>query len=230
MQKNFTRGVVVGPLDPSAKTWPGAAELTLLRLVGMTWSTSDLSHPVVAAAMLLIGQYLAQARIRSLADIAAGLFLCTVVGQYEEQSKRLAPEVVNFLLNALLVLVPSSFASIKSLPGFFPAPDFAQDHVKSLRLKSATASSLAPSAKVDFVKSLAATKSKKDDAQLKVDLVATTFRLLTDLSVKYVSLDAFVEVFRPIEAVLGKLSTKAMSPELKVRAVLHFLHLISLFR
>lgn len=81
MQKNLARGLAHGPLLPDARTWPGSAELALLRLVGAIWSTSDLNHAVGAPAMLLIGQYLAQARVRSLSDVAAGLFLCTLVLQ-----------------------------------------------------------------------------------------------------------------------------------------------------
>lgn len=81
MQKNLTRGLARGAADPRAKTWPGAAELTLLRTVGMIWSTSDFSHPVVAPAMLLMGQYLSQGRVRNTADLGSGLFLCSLVAQ-----------------------------------------------------------------------------------------------------------------------------------------------------
>lgn len=81
MQKNLTRGLARGAADPRAKTWPGAAELTLLRMVGMIWSTSDFSHPVVAPAMLLMGQYLSQGRVRGTADLGSGLFLCSLVAQ-----------------------------------------------------------------------------------------------------------------------------------------------------
>ena len=81
MQKNLTRGLARGAADPRARTWPGAAELTLLRMVGTIWSTSDFSHPVVAPAMLLMGQYLSQARVRDTADLASGLSLCSLVAQ-----------------------------------------------------------------------------------------------------------------------------------------------------
>lgn len=76
MQKNFVRGLSKSPLSLEAKTWPGAPELAVLRLIGLVWSTSDFSHPVVAPALLLICQYLGQSRIRSAADLASGLMLC----------------------------------------------------------------------------------------------------------------------------------------------------------
>lgn len=81
MQKNLARGLAQGALLPDSRTWPGSAELALLRLVGIVWSTSDLNHAVGTPAMLLIGQYLAQARVRRLNDIASGLFLCTLALQ-----------------------------------------------------------------------------------------------------------------------------------------------------
>lgn len=204
MQKNFVKGLARGPTELSSKTWPGAPELTLLRLVGIVWSTSDLSHPVAAAALLLITQYLSQARIRSLSDISSGLFLCTLAAQYETLSKRLVPETLNFLLNALLILLPTSINS-KSLPGSFPSPDLGQDHVKNLKLKSTI--DLKPN-KLNLNASLA---GKSSDIQLKVDLVGTTLTLLKDSAEKYVSMEAFVELFRPTEIVLEKISNSIPS-------------------
>lgn len=208
MQKNFVRGVARGPLEPSSKTWPAAPELTLLRLVGIVWSTSDLSHPVAAGAMLLIGQYLSQARIRTLSDISSGLFLCTLAAQYETLSKRLMPESLNFLLNSLLILLPSSMTS-KSAPGSFPSPDLGQEHTKSLKLR--TSDDLVPK-KLNFSGSM---KGKASDSQLKVDLIASILALLKDAAEKYVSMEAFVELFRPTEAILEKIS-KGVPSAIKV--------------
>lgn len=81
MQKNLQKGLARGASNLSSKTMPGAAELVLLRLVGATWSTSDFSHPVVQPAMLLMGQYLSQSRIRGTSDIASGLFMCSLISQ-----------------------------------------------------------------------------------------------------------------------------------------------------
>jgi hypothetical protein len=81
MQKNLTRGLARGPNNPESKTWPGAAELVLLRIIGAVWSTSDFSHPVVVPALLLMGQYLSQARIRRMSDLGAGLFMVSILAQ-----------------------------------------------------------------------------------------------------------------------------------------------------
>ena len=81
MQKNLTRGLARGATRSESKTYPRAPELVLLRLVGVIWSTSDYSNPVVMPAVLLMGQYLAQSRVRSTADLASGLFLCSILTQ-----------------------------------------------------------------------------------------------------------------------------------------------------
>ncbi len=58
MHKNLKRGLSKGALDPEAKTWPGLQELSLLRVIGQIWPTSDMNHHVVSPARLLIGAYL----------------------------------------------------------------------------------------------------------------------------------------------------------------------------
>ncbi|KDE05828.1 hypothetical protein MVLG_03772 [Microbotryum lychnidis-dioicae p1A1 Lamole] len=217
MQKNFVRGVSRGPLDPNSVTWPGPTELTLLRLIGMTWSTSDLSHPVAAPAMLLISQYLAQARIRSLRDIAAGLFLCTLANQYEALSKRLVPEALNFLQTTLIVLLPTGYTD-KHVPGTFPLPDFGQEHVKGLRLSTKASAKLSEESKaspsLDFFKTL--TEIEDDDAQAKADLVLVAVELLTSFAEMYVvGLEAFIELFDPVQQIVSKALAKPLPKALE---------------
>ena len=223
MHKNLLRGLVRGPLDPAAKTWPGLAELTLLRLVGMVWSTSDLSHPVAAPALLLIGEYLSQARVRSLSDLASGLFLCTLAAQYESLAHRVVPEAVNFLGNALALLLPvsSSVVSATTFPGSFPTPDVGQEHTKALKLRAAAAAqALAPSASVNLVEALGASKGKlaADKAeQLKVDLVASALALVETYRSMYADSEAFPELFSPLESVLKAVKVTKVPEALRVR-------------
>ncbi|GAA5933377.1 hypothetical protein JCM3775_000672 [Rhodotorula graminis] len=224
MHKNLLRGLVRGPLDPAAKTWPGLAELTLLRLVGMVWSTSDLSHPVAAPALLLIGEYLSQARVRSLSDLASGLFLCTLAAQYESLAHRVVPEAVNFLGNALALLLPvsSSVVSATAFPGSFPTPDVSQEHTKALKIRSSAATKdLSPSASVNLVEALGASKGKlaADKAeQLKVDLVASALALVETYRAMYADSEAFPELFSPLDSVLKAVKAtkvpEAMRPAL----------------
>ncbi|GAA5952736.1 hypothetical protein JCM8115_002335 [Rhodotorula mucilaginosa] len=219
MHKNLLRGLIKGPLEPAAKTWPGVPELTLLRLVGMVWSTSDLSHPVVAPALLLISEYLSQCRVRSLSDVASGLFLCSLVAQYEQLSHRLVPEALNFLANAAALLLPTSASIVTSFPGYFPTPDLGQEHVKALKVRQAAAK-LAPSATVDLLGALASSAKGKAKAsspaveQLKVDLASSTMKLVEVYRSMYAGSEAFIELFTPLVRVLRSVKVAKLPPAL----------------
>ncbi|EUC56175.1 Nop14 family protein [Rhizoctonia solani AG-3 Rhs1AP] len=207
MQKNLARGLAHGASSTDARTWPGTSELALLRLVGVIWSTSDLNHAVGMPAMLLVGQYLAQARIRSLRDIASGLFLCTLILQYESYSKRLVPEVINFLANTCLYLAPHKFTS-SNLPGWFPVTNL--ESLPGLKLKSS--SKLTPSTpNLSTLLNI----EENGDAQDKLDLLALAFTLLARFAQMYASLTGFIELFEPVKKVLEGLSLGKHSSELQ---------------
>ncbi|GAA5857707.1 hypothetical protein JCM8547_004338 [Rhodosporidiobolus lusitaniae] len=214
MHKNLLRGLSRGPLEPSSKTWPSLPELTLLRLVGTVWSTSDLSHPVGAPALLLIGEYLTQCRIRSLSDLASGLFLSTLAAQYEQESKRVVPEALNFVTLALAVLLPSSAASQRSFPGSFPCPDLGTEHAKALKLRaspssassSSSSSAALPSGTTSLFSALSSRKpvspKSAEGEQLKVELTVAALRLVDEFRAMQSGSEAFVEMFQPVEKVL----------------------------
>ncbi|GAA6005268.1 hypothetical protein JCM10207_002920 [Rhodosporidiobolus poonsookiae] len=207
MHKNLLRGLSRGPLEPTSKTWPSAPELTLLRLIGAVWSTSDLSHPVAAPALLLIAEYLTQCRVRTLADLASGLFLATLAAQYEQQSQRVVPEALNFVTLALALLLPSSAATQKTFPGEFPCPDLGAEHAKPLKLRAVDKDTkgLAPTGELSLVDALAAKKlpaKGKDAEQLKVELVNAALKLVDEFRGMQSESEAFAEMFRPVEKVL----------------------------
>ncbi|CAE6366691.1 unnamed protein product [Rhizoctonia solani] len=209
MQKNLARGLAHGASSSDARTWPGTAELALLRLVGALWSTSDLNHAVGTPAMLLIGQYLSQARLRNLGDVASGLFLCTLVLQYESYSKRFVPEAINFLLDVCLNLAPHKFTTT-NLPGCFPVPDLGS--LPGLKLKSS--GKLAPG-----TPNLSTLLNLEGDgeAQDKLDLLVLAFTLLAKFTQMYASLSGFIELFEPVKKVLEGLALGKQSSELQKR-------------
>lgn len=218
MNKNLNRGLTNGPTLSDSKTWPGPAELMLLRIVGLVWPTSDKTHVVVGPARLLIASYLGLARIRSLVDVASGLFLCTLVLQYEHLSQRFVPEAVNLLFNAVLHLAPHSLLDAANVPGFFPCPDFGAEHCPTLRIsKKAKGSAVR---KPDMAVLL---EDGGDVEQKKVDLLVCTLDLLTRFAELYKSLDGFVELFTPLSELLAAVETKHYSPTLKVREPGHVL-------
>ena len=88
MHKNLVRGLSKGATSPNSKTWPGPAELGLLRVLGVIWSTSDMNHAVISPTRVLMGAYLGLGRIRSISDLASGLFLCTIFLQVRTKLMR----------------------------------------------------------------------------------------------------------------------------------------------
>ncbi|KAI0080858.1 Nop14-like protein [Panus rudis PR-1116 ss-1] len=204
MQKNLKRGLSNGVTDPESRTWPGLPELSLLRVIGIVWPTSDMNHHVVSPARLLMGSYLGLCRVRSLKDIASGLFLCTLFLQDEELSKRLVPEAVNFLINAVLHLAPHRFNDVGSLPGGFPSPDFKSERCKPLRIDSKKSKKLSV-AKPDLSRLLS---GQEEDEQSKVDLLGVTLDLLRQSADMYKSLDGFIELYEPVAEVLRGVTSK----------------------
>jgi nucleolar protein 14 len=212
MHKNLKRGLSQGPLDADARTWPGMAELLLFRVIGSIWPTSDLNHAVVSPTRVLMGAYLALGRVRSLRDIASGLFLCTLFLQFEELSKRLVPEAVNFLSNVALHLAPHGYKDVTSLPGSFPSPDFMSDSCRALSLNVTKSRNLTVH-KPDFVTVL----SQRDyDEQTKVDLLGLSFHLLGRYADMYKSLEGFLELFEPPSVILQKIHMKKLPENLRV--------------
>lgn len=211
MQKNLKRGLSHGVTELTSKTWPGLPELSLLRVVGLIWPTSDMNHPVVSPARLLMGSYLGLCRVRSLQDIASGLFLCTLLLQFEELSKRLVPEALNFIQDSLLHLAPHRFNDEASLPGLFPAPDFLSERCKALGLGK-------KAKKLDVRKPELA--HLLDDSavgeQSKVDLLGLTLDLLGQYADLHKGLDGFIELYDPVVSLLDGVKADSMPSGLAV--------------
>ena len=212
MQKNLKRGLSRGATEPDARTWPGIPELALLRIIGSVWSASDMNHHVVSPARLLMGSYLGLCRVRSLQDIASGLFLCTLFLQYEELSKRFVPEALNFTVNAVLHLAPHGFKDVAKLPGSFPSPDFGSQRCKSLSVDAKQAKKLSPGSP-DLSKILG---EQRQDEQTKVDLLGLSIELLSRFADMYKGLDAFIELYQPVLSVLEGVKRDRLSDKLQV--------------
>lgn len=205
MQKNLTRGLQ-NPLDEASKTFPGAPELVLLRILGATWSTSDMKHPVVSPAKYLMGAYLGLSRVRSMTDVVSGLYLCSLFMHYEQLSKRYVPEAINFLVQSLLLLVPSAYPNARKVPGYFPLPDF--DLLESkLRIKPKKVGSLTPRAPKIFELLDQVTFSEQD----KLDLFSMTLELLKWCAEMYKPLDGFIELYDPILQILHSIQSNCRS-------------------
>ena len=60
------------------REFPARQDLILFYTVGQIYETSEFSHRIVNATTLFMGQILSQMRVRSIQDIARGLFICTI--------------------------------------------------------------------------------------------------------------------------------------------------------
>jgi nucleolar protein 14 len=211
MHKNLKRGLATGALEPEARTWPGISELTFLRVIGIIWPTSDMHHPVISPARLLMGAYLGLCRVRSFGDVIRGLFLSSLFLQYELLSKRFVPEVINFLANATLHLGPHSFASAKSLPGAFTCPDLRSELCESLTIDRSKAKRL-QFRKPDLVHMISANPTE----QSKIDALGVALGLLERFGDMYKSLDGFIELYEPINLIISGLKCGQLSEGVQV--------------
>lgn len=211
MHKNLKRGLATGASEPDARTWPGLSELVFLRVTGTIWPTSDMHHPVISPARLLMGAYLGLCRVRSFGDVTSGLFLSSLFLQYEFLSKRFVPEATNFVVNATLHLAPHVFVSATSLPGIFPCPDLRSALCEPLAIDRMKASDLA-FRKPDLVQMLSADPTE----QSKIDALGLALCLLERFADMYKSLDGFIELYDPINLVLAGLECGQLSEDVQV--------------
>ena len=172
-----------------------------------------MSHHVVSPARLLMGAYLGLGRVRSLQDIASGLFLCSLFLHYEQLSKRFVPEAVNFLVNSTLHLSPHSYADVPSLPGNFPAQDFKTSLTIPLVLDAKKGKKLSAN-KPDLAKCLS---GEPLDEQAKIDLLGLTLELLGRFADLYKGLEGFIELFTPIQEILSTVKGSSLPPGLSTR-------------
>ncbi|XP_036364777.1 nucleolar protein 14 isoform X2 [Octopus sinensis] len=102
------------------KTFPGLDTLLLLKLVPILYPASDFRHFVCTPAMIFMSQILSQCLISCERDVAAGLFITTILLQCVSMSKRYIPEVMNFLYAVLTLATvePSNTKSVVFLPPF----------------------------------------------------------------------------------------------------------------
>lgn len=212
MERNLTRGLSRGATKAETHTWPGAAELALLRIAGLIWPTSDLNHAVTTPLMLLEAHYLAHCRVRSHADLAACLFLVSLVVQQQAgEAKRMVPEAINAVTNALLLLLPLAKRKQRSKAAEIcrryavPTPDFGEEHAQGL-----AASKLSSPRKADLFALLDGRVTGQEAAQ---DLLNVALSLVVSLSTLYEGTSAYIELFEPIRALvsLAELDVPALS-------------------
>ena len=166
-----------------------------------------------------MGSYLSLCRIRTIEDISRGLFLCSLFLQYEEHSKRLVPEVIPFLLNALLHLGVHKFSSHDSLRGSFPCPDFANESIHEICVSKSKARAKAMRNLEPQSPDLTLKRdghANRFDGQACLNLLTLTLQLLGKFADLYKGLDGFTELFDPVLFVLVRFDASWASEYFKV--------------
>lgn len=172
-----------------------------------------MNHHVISPTRILMSSYLALCRIRSIRDIASGLFLCTLFLRYEADSKRFVPEVVAFLSNAVLDICPHIFEDKGTVPGDFLRPDSNTASRKALRLSKQGARHLSPmQPNPANILSSAEGASEQD----KMDLLGAAIDLIGRFADMYKSLEGSIEFIQPASDILNGLKQSLMSDTLKV--------------
>jgi nucleolar protein 14 len=219
MEKNLKRGLSQNALEPDAKTFPGLAELALLRTVGVMWSTSDLTHAVVSPARLLMSSYLGLSRVRTMQDLASGLFLCTLWLQYESLSARFVPEAINFVVNTILHLAPHGFQKAADVPGSFPHPDLNSELCKPLRLSGPKAADDALTSSADLIGILT---GSVEIHLAKSQLLLVSLRIMGRFAELYRPMDGYPELFQPILDIITGIKVRKLPESIQVSLQLKF--------
>ncbi|KAL8944168.1 MAG: hypothetical protein Q9216_000592 [Gyalolechia sp. 2 TL-2023] len=182
------------PLDPNA------GDLVVLAAIGSIFPTSDHFHQVVTPAVLCMGLYLGQKIPRSLSDLATGVYLSTLCLQFQRLSARYIPELVNYVLNALLALAPVHPSAIL---GWYPQYSLPP----SLRVKEKPVDSPRRLKFWDTIVSHNTTEEACEE--LKLALLNTTIAMCGEMAFLWIGKPAFFEILEPVAACLKHLTSKA---------------------
>jgi nucleolar protein 14 len=98
--------------------WPPSESLFYLQLCAVIFPPSDLVHPILTPASLLVAQLLAQCQVIDISDISKGLFLCSWCVRTNKEQKRLQPEALAFCTALVALGVPEpSLSADNTKPG-----------------------------------------------------------------------------------------------------------------
>jgi len=81
--------------------WPSLGQLLLLRLLGHVFAVTDMKHAIVGPASLYLCQCLSQCPVKSYKDVASGLMVSSILIEYNNETKRVLPECLEFLRSVI---------------------------------------------------------------------------------------------------------------------------------
>nr|CAD7428930.1 unnamed protein product [Timema monikensis] len=175
-------------------------ELIFFKLVSLLFPTSDFRHQVVTPALVFMGQLLSQCRVKTKADIAKGLFICTLFLEYTDLSKRFSPAAISFLhgLVQLAVLSPAK-----------PKGRTANMLVLSRDMSEGEPPDSSLMCSSDL------TDSIPGDDCFKTRALHTTVKLLSEFLSQLDELPSCYEVFKPVFCTLSRLDSSKYPPDIQ---------------
>jgi len=169
-----------------------AGDLLMLTAMDTIYPTSDHFHPVVTPGALIMAKYLGQHPPSSLGEMAVGSYITTLLIKGQRLSKRIIPEVINYILLSLCLLTPVPLPT--PLPGTFPY------HEPSKRLCI-----MNPPAEWTPRKPSFSDMFSTGAPDTGLALMHTLLHLLTHLADLYAGSSAFSPTFAPAKSIVSEL-------------------------
>lgn len=185
----------------NAKRFPNLDTLVFFKLIGVFFPTSDFRHPITTPSNVFLHHILSQSKIKSRSDVASGLFLVTLVLDYQQLSKKFLPAVMNFLSGVCYLGIKKSV--VEQLK---PVPPFKKnDSILALdKLQSDETSPLKLNSE-DFL-------NNPIDDNFKIRALSVTVDLIGDFVKLYDELIGMKYFLDPFETVLSRLADEEFVP------------------
>ncbi|KAI5289548.1 nucleolar complex protein 14 [Ascosphaera aggregata] len=165
-------------------------DLVILNGIATIFPTSDHFHPVVTPSNLTMARYLSHSTINNLGELITGVYISSLLLQYQTFAKRYIPEFMNYTLNALCALSP---VEPKNRLGTF----FLRNPAVSLRLRRFDTSVTLK--KLEFW-DLLHFQGKEED--IKLSIIHALVTLMETASELWSSKLAFCDIFAQARRVL----------------------------
>lgn len=183
------------------KRFPRLDTLIFFKLISSLYPTSDFRHPIVTPSSVFLHHILSQSKVKTRSDIASGLFLATLVLDFQQLSKKFLPAVVNFLSGVCYLALKKSMVERTK-----PVPPFRKnDDLLVLQKKF--------SDEIENLKSEDFLEGPIDD-DFKVRAINVTVKLIGDFVKLYDDLVGMKYFLDPFETTLVRLSQQKPLPAL----------------
>lgn len=193
--------------DDEFTAWPSLGTVLLLRALGHIFPVTDLRHAVVTPAMLLVGQTLAQAPVRTFHDIFMGILCSGLLIEYTKDAKRIAPEALSFLAGVVRLFAEDKISAsvgnpVPSLEVAMTSEVLGDLRKKIRKFKGSKKQSALPqlSLEKDFL--------EKDEAIVVTSLFCSALKLIETCALTYKSSLNFAEADAFAQITLSLLSLK----------------------